>query len=120
MRLDELAGSRCVLFLQEQGRDLRIQEFLRELIVGVAAPSDLAGSFLVKILRRGEGGNIEQVARPRNNSPVFVIAHLSLNSLVFISCLLIIFVLIYYMFGLFDILHYYYCSYFTYVILCSH
>jgi len=29
-------------------RDLRVQEFLRELIVGVMAPSDLAGSFIVK------------------------------------------------------------------------
>ena len=32
-----------VLFLREQVRDLRVQEFLRELIVGVAALSDLAG-----------------------------------------------------------------------------
>ena len=38
--LDELAGSR-VLFLREQVRDLRIQEFLREIVVGVAALSDL-------------------------------------------------------------------------------
>ena len=37
---DELAGSR-VLFLREQVRDLWVQEFLRELVVGVAAPSDL-------------------------------------------------------------------------------
>jgi len=34
--------------LQEQVRDLRVQEFLRELVVGVAAPSDLVGSILVK------------------------------------------------------------------------
>ena len=60
--LGELASSR-VLFLREQVRDLRIQESLRELVVGVAAPSDLAGSFLVKMLHCGEGGNVEQVAR---------------------------------------------------------
>ena len=33
-----------VLFLREKVKDLRVQEFLRELIVGVAAPSDLQGS----------------------------------------------------------------------------
>ena len=60
--LDELAGSR-VLFLRKQVRDLRVQEFLKELIVGVTATSDLAGSILVKILHCGEGGNVEQVAR---------------------------------------------------------
>jgi len=61
--LGELVGSYCVLSLREQVRDLRVQEFLRELIVGVAAPSDLAGSFLVKILHCGEGGDVEQVPR---------------------------------------------------------
>ena len=40
--LGELVGFCCVLFLQEQPRDLRVQEFSRELVVGVAAPSDLA------------------------------------------------------------------------------
>ena len=43
MRLGKIA-SLHVLFLREQVRDLRVQEFLRELIVGVAAPSDLVGS----------------------------------------------------------------------------
>ena len=52
-----------MLFLREQVRDLRVQEFSRELVVGVAAPSDLAGSIIVKILHSGEGGDIEQVAR---------------------------------------------------------
>ena len=52
-----------MLFLQEQLRDLQVQEFLREFVVGVATPSDLAGSFLVKILHCGEGRNVEQVAR---------------------------------------------------------
>ena len=45
-----------VLFLQEQVRDLQVQELLRELVVGVAAPGDLAGSILVKIFHSGEGG----------------------------------------------------------------
>ena len=58
--LGELAGAR-VLFLREQVRDLRVQEFLRELVVRVAAPSDLAGSFIVEILHSVEGGDIEQV-----------------------------------------------------------
>ena len=43
-------------------RDLRVQEFLRELTVGVAAPSDLAGSIIVEILHSGEGRDVEQVA----------------------------------------------------------
>jgi len=37
-----------VLFLREQVRDLQVQKFLRELVVGVAALSDLAGSIIVK------------------------------------------------------------------------
>ena len=61
--LGELASSRCVLFLREQVRELRVQEFLRKLVVSVAAPSDLAGSILVKIFYCGEGGDVEQVAR---------------------------------------------------------
>ena len=60
--LGELAGSR-VLFLREQVRDLKVQEFLRELVVGVAAPSDLAGSIIVEILHCGEGENVVQMAR---------------------------------------------------------
>jgi len=48
-----------VLFLWEQVRDLQVQEFLRELVVGVVALSDLLGSILVKILHSGEGGDIE-------------------------------------------------------------
>ena len=50
-----------VLFLREKMRDLRVQEFLRELIVDVATPSDLVGSFLVKILHSVEGGDVEHV-----------------------------------------------------------
>ena len=40
-------------------RDLWVQEFLRELVVGVVAPSDLAGSILVKILHSVEGEDVE-------------------------------------------------------------
>jgi len=60
--LGELAGSR-VLFLREQLRDLRVQEFLRKLVVGVAAPSDFTGSFIVESLHCGEGEDVEQVGR---------------------------------------------------------
>ena len=60
-RLGELAGPCCVLFLRKQVRDLRVQEFLKELVVRVAAPSDVARSILVEILHCGEGGDAEQV-----------------------------------------------------------
>jgi len=42
-------------------RDFGVQEFFRELIVGVATLSDLAGLVLVEIFHRGEDGNVEQV-----------------------------------------------------------
>ena len=60
--LGELAGSR-VLFLRKQVRDLRVQEFLRELVIRVAAPSDLAVSFIVKILHSGEDRDVKQLVR---------------------------------------------------------
>ena len=41
--LGKLASSH-VLFFREQVRDLQVQVFLREIVVGVAEPSDLAGS----------------------------------------------------------------------------
>ena len=44
-------------------RDLRVQEFLMELIVGVAAPGVLVELILVEILHSGEGEEVEQVAR---------------------------------------------------------
>ena len=43
----ELVGSRCI-------------ELLRELVVSVAAPSDLAESIIVEILHSVEGGDVEQ------------------------------------------------------------
>ena len=51
----------CVLLLREHLRDLWVQEFLRKIVAGVAVPSDLAGSILVKILHNVEGGDVEQV-----------------------------------------------------------
>ena len=44
-------------------RNLRVQEFLRELVVGVATPNDLAGLIIVKIFHSDEGGDVDQVAR---------------------------------------------------------
>ena len=44
-------------------RDLRVQEFLRELVEGVATPNDLVRSIIVEILHCGEGRDVEQVAR---------------------------------------------------------
>ena len=44
-------------------RDLWVQEFFWELVVGIVASNDLAGSIIVKILHSGEGGDVEQVAR---------------------------------------------------------
>ena len=43
-------------------RDLWVQEFLRELVVGVMELSNLAGSFIMKILHCSEGGDVEQVS----------------------------------------------------------
>ena len=61
-------------------RDLQVQESLRELIVGVTAPGDLAGSILVKILHSGKGRDVEQMcSKLKTNSLVFAIAYLSLS-----------------------------------------
>ena len=47
-------------------------------LVGVAAPSDPVGSYLVKILHSVEGGDVEQVcSHLETNSPVFAIGYLS-------------------------------------------
>jgi len=45
--------------------DLRVQEFLKELVIGVAAPSDHARSNIVEIFHCGEGGDVEQVVRTK-------------------------------------------------------
>ena len=83
-----------VLFLREQVRDLPVQEFLRELIVGVAAPSDLAESFIVEIFHSAEGRGVEQVARTSKQiSRVYDC--LSLSHLCLISCLFILFLPVY-------------------------
>ena len=36
---------------------------MRELVVGVATPSDLARSIIIEILHSGEGWDVEQVAQ---------------------------------------------------------
>ena len=77
-------------------------EFLRKLIVGVAAPSDLARSFLVEILHCGEGEVVEQVARTLKQISVFEIALLSLLTCIYIFCMLILFISLY--------TWYYFCS----------
>ena len=57
--LGELVGS-CVLFLREQVRDLRVQEFLRE-IVQVLRHRVICRIVIVEILHSIEGGDGEQV-----------------------------------------------------------
>ena len=44
-------------------RDLWVQEFLREHVVGVVLPSDLVGSIIMEIFHSGEGEDVEQMAR---------------------------------------------------------
>jgi len=88
-------------------RDLRVQEFLRELVVGVATPSDLTRSIIVEILHSGEGGDLEQVARISKqisrvyssplNSLVFNILHVHI-ALIFI-CLIFICAKLVYLLG---------------------
>jgi len=78
-----------VLILREQVRDLRVQEFLRELVVGVAALSELAGSILLKILHSGEGWDVEQVCSNLETNLPCLRLLISL-SLVFISYLLLL------------------------------
>ena len=70
-------------------RDLRVQEFLRELIVGVAAPSDLVRSIIVKILHCSEGGDVKQVARTSKQfSRVCDCSSLSTYLCLYLTCLL--------------------------------
>ena len=76
-------------------RDLRVHEFLRELIIGVAAPSDLARSFLVKILYSGEGGDVEQVTQTSKQfSRVCDCSSLSHLTCVYIFLALIVYIFI--------------------------
>ena len=50
-----------VLFLWEQMRDLQVQEFLRELVVAIASPINLARLIIVEIFHSVEGGDVEEV-----------------------------------------------------------
>ena len=69
----------CVV-LAVTSEGLRVQEFLREFVVGVAAPSDLVGSIIVEILHIGEGGDVEQVSRTsKQTSRVCDFSSLSLS-----------------------------------------
>ena len=52
----------CIV-LTGTNEGLRVQEFLRDLVVGVAVRSDLVGSIIVEILHSREGVDVEQVAR---------------------------------------------------------
>ena len=79
-----------VLFLQEQVSDLRVQEFLRELMVGVAAPSDFVGSILLKIFHSVKGEDVEQVCLYVETTLPCLRLLISL-SLEFISCMLLLF-----------------------------
>ena len=130
--LGKLAGSCCVLFLQEQVSDLRVQEFLKELVIGFAAPSDFAGSIMVKILHSGEGGDVEQVTRTSKQFSRVCDCLFFSTHLCFISCILLIvhisicwydLCLIDICLGLFNILHaLIHCSSCTCLILylCAH
>ena len=62
MRAQRACGFACVV-LAGKVRDLWVQKFLRELIVGVTTQSDLAGLILMEIFYCGEGGDVEQVAQ---------------------------------------------------------
>ena len=55
-------GFTCVV-LAGTSEGLAGQEFLRELVVGLAAPNDLARSIIVEILHCGECGTAEQVVQ---------------------------------------------------------
>ena len=67
-------------------RDLRVQEFLRELVVGVTAPSELAGSFIVKILHIVEGRDIEQVCSNLKTILPCLRLLISLTCVLFLAC----------------------------------
>ena len=63
-------------------------------LVGVAAPSDPVGSFIVKILHSVEGGDIEQGCRTSKQISRACDCSLYL-SLVFISCMLTLLISLY-------------------------
>ena len=93
--LGELVDS-GVLFLREQVRNLRVQEFFRELVVGVTALRDFAGSIIVKILHSVEGedvpqvcSNLEIILQCLRLLTLSILTLLSLYLLAHLSCLLI-------------------------------
>ena len=80
-----------VLFLQEQVRDLRVQKLLRELVVGIAAPSDITRSLQQKsfiVLKAGTQSKCSQTLKQISR----VCDFLSLSYFCFISCILLLFI----------------------------
>ena len=81
-------------------RDLWVQEFLRELVVGVtapsgvAAPSVLAGSFTVKILHSVESRDIELVCSNLDTILLYLRLLISLSLVFYILHVLIVLIFI--------------------------
>ena len=71
-------------------RDLRVQEFLRELVVGVAALGDLAGSIIVEIFHNVEGGDVEQVCSNLETNLSYLQLLISLSLVFYILHVLIV------------------------------
>ena len=83
MRPRRSCGFACVV-LAGTSEGLASPRVLGELIVGVVAPSNLAGSIIVDILHSGEGGDVEQVCSNfESNLPY-------LRLLISLSCLYIL------------------------------
>ena len=76
-----------------------VQEFLRELVVGVAAPGDLAGSSIVKIFHSVEGGDVEQACSNLETN----LSYLRLLIFLSLTCVYILHVFIVYIYYLLDI-----------------
>ena len=83
---------RCVV-LAGTREGLESPRVLWELLVGVAVPSDPVGSIIVEILHSVEGGDVEQVCS--NLEIILSYLRLLSLSLVFISCLLTLFISLY-------------------------
>ena len=67
---------------------------MKELVVGIAAPSDLAGSILVKILHSVEGEDVEQVCSNLETKLPYLRLLISLS----LTCILYLVVLIVFIF----------------------
>ena len=68
-------------------RSSSVKEFLCELVVGVAAPSDPVGSILVEILHSIEGGDVEQgCSNLDTNLPYLRLLSLSSHLCLYLTC----------------------------------